>query len=835
MQNETFLLKWSFELDLMPFFRFETGLRTRTRDLKPARIRIFIARFAMILFVIAATADYALSNPGFQPFKDDPNEPWHIYADAISYDKNLDQYTARGNVTITKTDKNLTADFVRLEQQTNKVLAIGHVIMTSGEDVLIGDRLEMDLGTETGTVYNGTIFMKANHFYIKGDKIQKTGPDSYTADRGCVTTCDGDHPAWKITGKDIHVTVEGYGIAKHTALWTKYAPVMYSPLLVFPVKTKRQSGLLPPQIGYSERKWEEYIQPLYLVIDDSSDATFYAHHMGRRGEKLGMEYRYVLDEQSQGTLMYDYLNDKKIDSGNQELDQDWGYFEDGAARPNSDRYWFRMKHDQALPFELSAKLDLDFVSDQDYLREFETGYSGFEATNEYFLKTFGRELDENNDSTRTNKLTLSRSWTQYNFNGELRWYDNVINRRQGDTDTTLQKLPYVEFNASKQQLLSSPFYYDLDSEYTYFYRDDGQRGHRVDAYPRFYLPYKFKHYFTIEPSMGFRETFYHFDKNEYTGPTNEQDLSREMYDVKLDLSSEIYRIYQGMGEHIEKIKHTVRPQIIYTYTPNKEQSKFPSFDSLDRIGKQRLLTYSITNTFTSKSLIQNKDGGMPAEAENSWQPEVQKQRTGRFIENQKRRQPEVQKKKSGMPAEAENVAPLDYAYDQFCRFKLEQSYDINEAQEDKTKKQPFSPIYGEIDLLPGSYFNMHADATRSPYNSFFQTYNVAATIWDQRNDMLFIERRYNHNSSDSIVYGLSVVISEKLMVYTEYERNLYDGIDIKTSFGFLYKSQCWSLEAKYIHEGNDRAYMFVVNLYGIGEFAHSLMGSRFEKPYSSGN
>ena len=57
-----------------------------------------MARLALIVCVLAATSDYASSNSGFQPFKDDPNEPWHISADEISYDKDLDQYTAKGNV-----------------------------------------------------------------------------------------------------------------------------------------------------------------------------------------------------------------------------------------------------------------------------------------------------------------------------------------------------------------------------------------------------------------------------------------------------------------------------------------------------------------------------------------------------------------------------------------------------------------------------------------------------------------------------------------------------------------------------------------------------------------
>ena len=834
----------------MPFCYLTLCPVTSSSDIKLGNLRNTIARFIIIiLFLLVGMPDYVLSNTGFQSLKDNPNEPWHINADEISYDKKLDQYIAKGNVSITQKGKNLTADFARFDQKTSKVLAVGHAIMTVGDDVLIGNRMEMDLETETGTVYNGTIFLEANHFYIRGDKINKIGPDSYSTDKGCLTTCDGDRPAWKITGKNVEVTVEGYGYATHATLWARSVPVLYSPWLMFPVKQKRQTGLLLPQIGYSDRRWEEYNQPLYLVIDDSQDATFYLHHMGRRGNKIGMEYRYVMDENSKGTLMYDYLNDKKTDGGDPVADADWGYFGDNYPRPNSDRYWFRMKHDTVLPFAFSAKLDIDFVSDQDYLKEFKGGYTGFEETDEYFIKTFGRELDAYDDAVRINRLNLNRSWSQYSLNGEFRWYDDVINRRQGDTmSTILQKLPFIEFNASKQPILKSPFYYDLDSEYTYFYRDEGQRAHRLDTYPRVYLPYKYKSYFSIEPSLGLRETIWHFDKYEYRGPTKKENLSREMYDFKLDLSSDIYKIYNGIGKNVEKIKHAVKPQIIYTYIPNKDQSKYPEFDSTDRTGKaaffsqiqsaslnidriekERLLTYSLTNTLTAKSLFQKKEHGGPPEADNGWQ----------LNEDENRQKLPGIGNNRPFP-ETENDRPPDYSYNQFLRFYLEQSYDINEAKEDnpalrtgKDKKQPFSSIFGEIEITPADYFAIMADAERSQYNSYFESYNVAVQVWDKRKDSLFVERRYRHSISESIFANLRVVISDKLTVFSDYERNLHDGKDIRKNIGFLYKSQCWALKANYIHEGNDRTYMFMISLRGIGEFAQDIMGRRLESPYLS--
>ncbi len=762
-------------------------------------LRYIIPCLSLIFIIMIATAVVSFAQSNERLFDDDPAEPWHITADEISFDKKTDQHIAKGNVVITKKDKRLTADFVRFDHKTMEVLAIGHVIMTAGEDILVGDKMEMDLEAEIGTVYNGTVFIKENHFYIKGDKIQKTGKDSYAVGKGSFTTCDGDYPAWKITGRNLKVTVEGYGFVNHAALWAKRVPVLYTPFLVFPVKLKRQSGLLPPQIVYSKRKWEEYIQPFYWAINESSDATLYYHHIGRRGDKIGFEYRYVLDEKSKGTLMYDFLQDRKVDNGTLESSEEWGYTDVSGLRPNSDRYWFRMKHDQALPSGFTAKLDIDIVSDQDYLHEFKDGYTGFDTTDRYFNKNFGRDLDEYDDSTRVNSLSINKSWSQFSLNAETRWYDNVINRRWKETDTTIQMLPVVDFSASKQQIFGTPFYFDLDSEYTYFYREDASRAHRMDAYPRLYLPLKFKHYLFFEPSVGFRETAWYFDKEEYSS-SDKATLYREMYDIKIDLSSNIYRIYNLQTSWINKIKHAITPQVIYQYIPGKDQSnKYPQFDAIDNIARTNLVTYSLTNIFTSKSQMQS---------------------------TKKDNQDQSNKDQSD-----------NYTYNQFCRLKLEQSYDINEAKEDnpsnwanQKEKRPFSTIYGEIEIDPVQYVSAQADATWCQYDSLVKSRNIAVTLSDKRGDRFFVEHRYTYNSSESIYTDMSLVVSDQLKVYADYERNLYGSQDIKRGIGFLYKAQCWSIDFNYTHEDNDRKYAFIINLYGIGEFGRNIVGRIMEEP-----
>ncbi len=735
-----------------------------------------IIRQPLITILLVIISSYASAWGQFQSIQDDPNEPWHIVADEVSYDDKANQYIATGNVSIIKMDKKLSADFVRFDQKAMTAFAEGHVIMTAGEDVLTGSRMEMNLDAETGTIYNGTIFLKENHFYIKGDKIQKVGEYSYAVDKASISTCDGDQPAWKITGRNLNVTVEGYGTVRHAALWAKKVPVLYTPYLVFPVKLKRQTGLLAPQIGYSDRKGGIYIQPLFWAINDSSDATFYWHHMGRRGEKLGLEYRYVLDEMSKGTLMYDYLNDRKVDDGSPDSSKDWGYVDEGLdiLRPNSNRYWLRMKKDQALSYGFSAKLDIDIVSDQDYLREFKSGYTGFEETEENYVKNFGRGLDDFNDPIRSNRLNLNRNWFLYSLNAELRWYDNVINRRQENADTTLQYLPIVEFNGVKQKIFKTPFYFDFDSEYTYLYQEDGPRAHRMDAYPKLYLPFRFKHYFTIEPSVGARGTAWYFARDEYRS-SDQQTLYRGIYDLKIDLSSEIYSVFQGIGNTVDQIKHAIRPQIIYEYTPEEDQDEYPLFDDLDRIERQSRIVYSITNTFTSKTI-------------------------------------EKMGKKEGIIGD-NAIETLPNTYNQFCRFKLEQSYDFNKAEEDDP--EPFSPIYGELKLAPGRYFSVDADAEWSHYDSDFRSHNVAITLWDRRGDRLFVEHRYERDTSESIYSDILLKVSGGLSLYANYERNILDKKNIETGLGLLYKAQCWSIEARYTKEGDDHKYRFNISLYGI--------------------
>ncbi len=725
--------------------------------------------------------------------------PWHIVADSLAYDKNSGMLVAEGNVVVTHEDKTMNAEFVEYDRIGESIFARGNVELKSRGDRSTSDRVLLNLKNDRGVLYNTSIFIESNHVYIKGNEIRRTGDNTYTADKVSITTCDGENPDWKFTGDDLSVTVEGYGTIYNAAFWTRKVPVIYTPFLVFPVKIQRQTGLLPPEFGLSDRKGFEYLQPFFWAINESSDATFYNRYIEKRGNMTGLEYRYILSEKSKGILLFDYMKDDKVEDGSVETMEKWGY-EDEPIRDNRNRYWFRMKQDQALPGGALVKLDADVVSDQDYLREFSDMKNGYDATKQNFFRNFGRDIESEDDAIRTNSMVLTKTWSTYSLNASTIWYDNVVKRVDHLNDTTVQKLPTIEFNSARRQIFGSKLYYAFDTEYDYFFRKDTtntlREGQRVDLFPTLILPWRYKNLFSLESTMGFRQTTWYVPGDSSVSDDLDGTHSRQLYDINIDLSTSLYRIYNLGGENVDRIRHAFTPKLTYSYVPEKDQTEYPFFDSLDRIKRENTLTLNLTNTFTSRS----------KQAEDE--------------EEEKEKDKDKEKIGDGLLLQK----PQKFHYNQFCRVEIEQTYDINEANErdsdkflNKTTREPFLPLYGEIEFTPFKYLSFDADGKWSHYDRCLLEGNAALSMKDERGDILRVEHRYTRDDVKYLRTYLNLQVTDKLSVYGLNERNLMEKEDLKTSTGFLYTSQCWGVQVDYTHKPGDKRYGLVVQLSGLGE------------------
>ena len=158
----------------------------------------------------------------------------------------------------------------------------------------------------------------------------------------------------------------------------------------------------------------------------------------------------------------------------------------------------------------------------------------------------------------------------------------------------------------------------------------------------------------------------------------------------------------------------------------------------------------------------------------------------------------------------------DFDYQRICRFYLEQSYDIRAARDDDP--EPFSDIYGELEIALGRYFSVDADASYDTYAARFSSHNTGVGMSDDRGDHLWVEYRYTTDVNESIRSVISVPMTERITVRGEYERNILDGEDIIKGVGFLYTAQCWAVDLFYAEEGSDQRFSVLVNLTGLGGF-----------------
>jgi LPS-assembly protein len=757
---------------------------------------------AAVLALPAAAQTFDLGAPGARLPPLDPALPWTIEADRIDYDQLRDEYVAQGHVVVSKQDRSITADRMRYNLQTMMAYAEGSVVITAGTDVLSGSYLEIDLDSEKGYLDDGAIFIKQNNYHIKGDTIQKTGTDTYHIDRGSITTCDGDPPDWRISGRDVKVTDDGGGSVWHALIYARDVPVGYFPYISYPARNKRQTGLLIPEGGYYQKKGFSYIQPFYWAINDSSDATFYLQYMSNRGWKPGLEYRYYLTREAKGALMFDYLYDDKVDDGTGNSSDDYGYEDSGGTflRPNHERYWFRMSHENPLPAGVMAKLDLDIVSDQDYLQDFKTGLMGFDDTAEYFNKFFGRQLDDYNNPFRVNRLLLSKFWQRYALNAETRLYDDV--RKGQNNKETIQKLPVVDFSAPKQPIEGSPLFYNLDTQYVNFWQLRGSRVQRMDMYPRMYYPLSLQPYLTLEPSVGVRETVWDQYETDDADPwSSDSYFHRELYDTNISLYTDFYRIYDIDWGSFTRLKHTVRPEIGHSYVPEVDQSSLPNIDSRDRVDNRNQINYALTNTLTTKRL-----------------------KTDTVTEQHPR-----DEKRQGIID-----TPGEYDYIEFLRLKFFQYYDF--ARDDK----PFSPFAGKLEIFPGGRFSLDAEARYDVHDQDFVKYNTAVTLMARKSDRLHVEYRYDNgeeNRDDQNTAELNELATTNVnkpinSLFTDLRFGLSDRLTLLTSvdydfgqdrldeygLGFSYESQCWMLQVLYTNGSEDTGIGVRLRLNGIGGF-----------------
>ncbi len=599
---------------------------------------IFISLFMIISILVcilvlnsiqvhAIELPTSIGNDG-KSLNTESDEPWKIYADElISINDGL-ILEGKGSVLLVRGNDYLKSDFARLYTNTKWILLQGNVYAKLGDDEVEATEAEFDLNNKSGWVQNAKIFMAGPHLYFSSEQLYKEEGDIYHLDKAVITACDGEKPLWSISASEAVVEADAYAQLKHPVFNVKNQKVIYSPYLIVPTKTTRQSGFLMPEYGYSSTQGVYYTQPWFYNIDQSRDLTLYGTILTNKGFIASMQYRSHTKQNqklwSALDIMYD--QDKVLLDSEDDLDPS-----DGLIRDNNLRFWLRAMADGDIAdSEWKYKYNIDYVSDQNYLREFQNRMTGFDNTIDESSRMFGRDFAEI-DQNRVTEGYIYRDFERLSLAGGFR-YEQDPSLENGNasinTDDTVQHLPefYAFWNRGN---LMPKFPLELNASFRtgYMYRQEGTSGIRSELYPMLNLPIDLR-FASLQIYAGARATFYNNTMEDRNAPnvTNEnRDTqtgdSRIIPEYGANLFTQANKVYdfnkdslalseENLGEsQYTAIRHTITPRLEYSWIDNVDQENNPFYITEDRINNVHDLTLSIDNRFTFKkeSIVKSED------------------------------------------------------------------------------------------------------------------------------------------------------------------------------------------------------------------------------------
>lgn len=693
--------------------------------------------------------------------------PWQITADSLIHYKQPESIFAEGNVVLNRPEESgpmpltIKADWVRYDVERGTIKARGNVSMVSEDEDIVAESAILDLNTQAGTLSSATLFLADNKIYIKGSEIVKTGELTYVIEDAWASACRPDgkkRPPWAIRSSKSSLTVDGLAVLKNATFHVKEVPIAYTPYMMFPAKTKRETGFLFPEISQSSRNGFGFLPPFFINLSPSNDITIYPNYLEKRGVHSAIEYRYVSDEKSLGAFVFSYLDDRKEDEPGDE------YKSDGYLRTTKNRYWFRGKADHDFGNNLVARLDIDYVSDRDYLQEFQTGMIGYDLADKQFLRSFNRGFQEESITGRESSLQLTKSWPDMTLRGELLAVRDVADA--GSTTSPIQTLPRIQFNGRKP-IQETPLSLAWASEYVYFWRDEGVGEQRLDLHPQLITSLPRGGFFEGKTTVGVRETLYqvevHGDPTKHSW-AYDHFQNRESWDLQTNVATLFMRDFDLKIGSMEWLEHTVRPNVIYNYVPSVDQSQLPSL----RITPQNKITYELNNYFEIGG--SSDDGG----------------------------------------SYSRNLG----------HFKVSQSYDIREDRRELSgsldKQRVLSDVNFDLLAYPLEHLETKYTTSWNVYGEGISKYELRTKYSSDRGDNLSLNYRYQRDSAHDLKGDFLAKLTNMVSLRGSLTEDFGNDRTVESSLGLIYKPYCWMMEVEASKTTDDKRIMVIFSLDGIG-------------------
>lgn len=496
------------------------------------------------------------------------------------------ELVAEGEAELQRDDTLLTADRVTYREPTDEVLAEGNVVLSRGGDTIRGPKATLVVGDRVGSFETPTYELsRARPPALAGDAprtvagsgeadlLRLEGENQYRLANATWTTCSPQDPDWYIKARELELDYDReVGTARGSSIVFMDTPIFWMPWAEFPLSGQRQSGLLPPTFGSSNKTGVDFTQPYYWNIAPNYDATLAPRIMTRRGVQFGGELRY-LGEDYQGTTRLEWMPNDKVTGEERKLGS--------------------IQHQQRFAPNFYGTLDLNAVSDDGYFEDLSSNIGVASRVN---LLREGRLIYAGGWWTAS---ALAQRYQTLNPDPDVR---NVEPYR---------RLPQLRLDAARADLAGGLAGL-LETEFVRFaHREtDRDEASRFVAYPQLSLPMQGAAWF-VTPKAGVHYTSYDIDRAAATAGKPDS-ITRSVPIVSLDSGLFFERESRYFGKDYLQ---TLEPRLFYLRVPSHEQTDIPLFDSnrfdvgfaqifaenrysgSDRIGDANDLTAALTTRF----------------------------------------------------------------------------------------------------------------------------------------------------------------------------------------------------------------------------------------------
>jgi len=438
--------------------------------------------------------------------------------------------TLSGNAEVRRGGTTVRADRITLYEADDEVIAVGNVRIVRDGQIFTGPSLQLKLDALEGSFESPSYFLPIGGGRGSARRVDFLGRDRVTLQDATYTTCRPDDPDWYLKADTLEIdgtAAEGSGTG--ATLYVKDLPVAWAPWFAFPLADDRRSGFLAPTLSLTSTSGGEVRLPYYWNIAPNRDFTLLTNVTGRRGIQFGGIARY-LEPGHWGTTSFEVNPDDR---------------ETGRTR------WL-----------------LNSVHNSVDVGGWSGGWAVRGVSDDTYFVDYSRTILQSAERSLPRDAWATRAFGDWVVRARALAYQNILEARAAPP---YDRLPQLTLTRLVRDLHG--FDVDLVADTTRFSRDlpGSALGNRLIVNPAVSYPLGGPSWF-VTPKASLHATSYRLDVN----PAGPLDIDRTVPTFALDAGLVMERALSVGGR---SVLQTLEPRLLYVYTPYRDQSAIPVFDS----------------------------------------------------------------------------------------------------------------------------------------------------------------------------------------------------------------------------------------------------------------